>query len=90
LRTNHGISLAEYEEMLSEQDGVCAICGKRETSYDPRIDCIRLLAVDHDHRTGMVRGLLCDNCNHMIGQAHDDPEVLRRAADYLERYGQEG
>lgn len=74
----YGISLADYEQMLVEQDGRCAICGQ------PPKD--RRLAVDHDHETGRVRGLLCyGHCNRAIGLLRDNPELLRRAAEYLER-----
>lgn len=82
LRTNFGITLEQYNEMFERQGGVCAICKKPETWLYR--DKVRALAVDHDHETGRVRGLLCGNCNRAIGQMLDDPERLRRAADYLE------
>lgn len=72
-----GLSAEEYDSMLDLQEGRCAICLQK-----PRT---RRLAVDHDHKTGEVRGLLCNKCNHRIlGSAHEDPAVLRRAARYLE------
>lgn len=74
-KTLYGITRAEFDFMLKEQGGHCAIC--------PRTNGRRALAVDHDHATGKVRGLLCDNCNHTLGKMRDDPELLRRAADYL-------
>lgn len=46
----------------------------------------RTLAVDHDHETGCLRGLLCEGCNRGIGLLRDDPDLLRRAADYIERF----
>lgn len=70
--------------MLSAQAGVCAICKCPETSkWKGRI---RQLAVDHDHVTGHVRGLLCDNCNSGVGSFRNEPAVLRAAAAYLEHY----
>jgi hypothetical protein len=82
LRREYGITRREYDELLKAQNGVCAICKKPETrkshgKNDP-------LSVDHNHDTGVVRGLLCGNCNRMIGLAFDDPETLRLAAEYLE------
>jgi hypothetical protein len=61
------------------QDGKCAICGVHE-AYAPR----KRLAVDHDHRTGAIRGLLCGNCNVGLGQFKDSPELLAAAIRYLE------
>lgn len=73
LRFAYGITESDYDRMLAEQNGTCAICGATESP----------LAVDHDHETGAVRGLLCQRCNTGLGQMRDDPEILRAAADYL-------
>lgn len=71
----YGVTIKDYESMFLQQMGLCAICGKsQERAFD----------VDHDHLSKVVRGLLCTNCNRMIGHAHDSPERLRAAADYLE------
>lgn len=75
----YGLSVGEYDEMMLHQDGVCAVCGQECSTG-------RRLAVDHDHATGAVRGLLCNNCNFGIGQLQDDPDLLRTAADYLEAH----
>ena len=61
--------------MLAAQGGLCAICRNAPAAH-----------VDHDHDTGEVRELLCFNCNGGLGQFKDDPEVLRAAADYVERH----
>lgn len=74
----YGLTVAEWEAMLEAQGGVCAICGEPETAKNRTV-----LAVDHDHATGRARGLLCHRCNRLLGHAGDDPEILRRAADYL-------
>ena len=71
-----GLTLEEYRELLRRQNGVCAIC-KRDDSRGS-------LAVDHCHKTGLVRGLLCRSCNTSLGKMNDDPELLRRAIAYLE------
>jgi len=75
----HNISLSLYESLLEIHKGCCGICGNPCPTK-------RSLAVDHDHATGTVRGLLCQRCNHGIGLFHDNPDRLRKAADYLERY----
>jgi hypothetical protein len=75
-----GIGLDEYKQMLDAQGGKCAICGFQERS-DPNFFPV----VDHCHETGKVRGLLCANCNHILGKAKDNPDVLRAAAEYLEK-----
>lgn len=74
LKTRYGIDQRTYEEMLAAQDGQCAIC--RATSDVP-------LAVDHDHRTGEVRGLLCIGCNFGLGQFGDSPANLMAALAYI-------
>ena len=82
LRRTYGITIADFEAMLAEQGGVCAICRRSETVEwcgKPRA-----LNVDHCHVTGVVRGLLCNFCNHALGAFDDDPARLRLAADYLE------
>ena len=65
----------EYKEMLESQGGVCAICGAMPKGR---------LAVDHDHATGQVRGLLCSPCNVALGFLRDDPIRLKAAIAYLE------
>ena len=83
LMKKFGITLEEYNEMLEIQDGACAICGQPETRKDHRTGETRALAVDHDHATGRVRGLLCTDCNTGIGLLQDDIEILLNAVDYL-------
>lgn len=77
----YGISEEEYQALLAAQGGVCAICHQPETNtYRGRV---RRLAVDHDHRTGERRALLCSDCNVLLGHADDQPERLEAAAAYL-------
>jgi hypothetical protein len=68
-----GISMAERDEMLEAQGGLCAICGGEKPAH-----------TDHDHETGQLRGLLCIGCNLGLGQFRDDPSRLRAAARYLD------
>ena len=72
----YGLQRGEYAKLLEAQGGKCAVCLK-VLAYKPH--------VDHDHKTGAVRGLLCKSDNsHVLKYARDDPERLRRAASYLE------
>lgn len=80
-----GITLEQYEQMLEDQGGVCAVCGKTENEIHPQSKKVRNLNVDHCHQTGRVRGLLCNSCNRGIGLLNDDPAVLRQALAYLEK-----
>jgi hypothetical protein len=82
LKKKFGMSVEDYEKMLREQGGVCRICGRPETVKI--YGSVLPLAVDHDHNTGKVRGLLCVACNHGIGKFQDDAARLRAAADYLD------
>lgn len=84
MQRKFGIGLHEYGQMLLAQGGKCAICG--EESGGTRHGETKALAVDHDHVTGKVRGLLCESCNQGIGKLKDDPDLLRKAADYIERH----
>lgn len=80
LRYNFGISLADYDAMHAVQEGRCAICGRsKDNTRWGR------LGVDHDHTSGVIRGLLCDPCNRGIGFFQDNPDVLERAAAYIRR-----
>jgi len=69
--------------MHKKQNGLCLICGNAETSRNPKTGEPRSLAVDHDHETGKIRGLLCTFCNTALGKFHDDVEILKKAIDYL-------
>lgn len=80
-RYQYGLQKGEYAVLLAKQGGLCAICGREETARSSR--GIKQMTVDHDHKTGKVRGLLCNNCNAGIGYLKDDPDVLERAAAYV-------
>ncbi len=73
----YGLTLEMFHDLVCQQNNSCAICG---SSFDDKT-----LNVDHDHVTGAVRGLLCFNCNAMLGNAHDSMETLVSALIYLER-----
>ena len=76
----HGMTLDTYNSMLAQQNGKCAICKKMpEGKGVSRAN----LVIDHDHRTGKIRGLLCDFCNRGLGIFRDDPSLLETAASYL-------
>lgn len=85
----YGMTITEYDRLFEEQGGVCAICGKPETAKT-RYGTPKQLAVDHCHRTGKLRGLLCIRCNTWLGYQEKDPERLIRAADYLKRHRGDG
>ncbi len=78
-KRKYGISLRTYSDLLERQGNKCAICKTTEPGGNNR-----RFAVDHNRKTGLVRGLLCNNCNRGIGHLKDNPETLRRAANYLE------
>jgi hypothetical protein len=70
-RKKYGISYAVYVALFEKQNGVCASCQRAETKM--QFGSVRMLSVDHDHKTGAVRGLLCGNCNHGIGMFRQRP-----------------
>jgi hypothetical protein len=77
LKWHYGIDMEEYTRMLNDQEGKCA-CGAVTGRNNAEA-----LHVDHDHNTGLIRGLLCHRCNRAIGLV-DDPKSLRALADYIE------
>jgi len=80
IQERYGMSLEEFTDLLAKQGGGCAICGA--TKGNKKSD---RLFVDHDHKTGKVRGLLCSQCNCMLGYSRDKVSNLRRGIQYLER-----
>jgi len=72
----YGLTEADYEKMLVEADGRCQVCSRPFTKTPN---------VDHSHATGEVRGLLCGDCNRMLGLARDDVGLLLAAVAYLSR-----
>ena len=85
MRRNHqlkryGMTIEEYEALLAQQGGTCAVCDSDNNG--------RTMHVDHCHANGHVRGLLCSPCNTALGLSADDPERLRSLANYLERTAQ--
>lgn len=84
LKEKYGLTVAEYESMAELQEDCCAICLQPERVV--RAGRLVKLGVDHDHRTGRNRGLLCRGCNIGLGNLQDDPDLLRNAASYVEFY----
>lgn len=74
LRQRYGIGVDDFDALLTEQGMLCPICLKRRAEH-----------VDHDHKTGKVRGILCERCNGGLGQFKENIETIRNAIEYLER-----
>ena len=83
LKKSYGITSQDYNKMLEEQNNCCKICG---FEYIPPA---KYLCVDHNHTTGVIRGLLCDKCNRGLGHFNDNQELLVKAIEYLARYDKE-
>lgn len=83
LKRLYGITLEQYNEMLKNQNNVCAICGEKEKSVDSRTMKLFSLAVDHDHKTGKVRKLLCSVCNKILGLANDNTSLIEKIKQYI-------
>lgn len=76
LRRRYGITPEIYDDMYHAQGGLCGLCGVAPIAH-----------IDHDHDTGLVRKLLCHNCNVGLGHFRDDPVLLQTAVDYLVEHG---
>jgi hypothetical protein len=85
IKRRFGLNKEQYQTLVERQNDVCALCGQKERikrsqhHFGPNY-----LAVDHDHKTGKVRGLLCNQCNIGLGNFKENIQVLRKAAEYLE------
>lgn len=86
LKHKYGITLKEYEELLEKQGGCCAICKTPRNRTSGTNEEKWNYSVDHNHETGKVRGLLCNQCNRGLGMFLDDKNILLAARDYLEWY----
>lgn len=80
LKNTFGITPCDYQKIFNDQNGKCAICGTFQEDLERR------LAIDHDHNSGKIRGLLCNSCNNGLGRFKDSVENLKRATAYLERH----
>jgi hypothetical protein len=78
LMRNYGISLDDYNKMLAEQNGNCYVCEKHHTSQK------KSLSVDHCHKTGNIRRLLCSNCNTSLGLLKEDITRVKKLIQYIE------
>ncbi|MCK5017508.1 MAG: endonuclease VII domain-containing protein [Candidatus Peribacteraceae bacterium] len=78
LYQRYNLTPEQYADILAAQKGICAICGGVNSDN-------KNLCVDHNHRTGKVRGLLCSMCNSMLGFATDNPDNLRKGIEYLNK-----
>lgn len=81
-----GITLDQLLAMEEQRNSRCDICGKEETVIGAH-GAVKSLSIDHDHKTGLVRGLLCNNCNRALGLFGDDAELLLMAVAYLKGSG---
>lgn len=80
VKNRYGIALDEYQAMKARADGKCPVCG------DPPALPFNTFDLDHDHETGLIRGLLCRPCNIALGGARDNPTILRALADYVDHH----
>jgi len=81
LKHKYGITVEQYDSMLESQGGVCASCGLGEVRKETEN-----LAVDHDHKTGQVRALLCQKCNTALGLLDDDPLKISALLEYIKQF----
>ena len=87
LYKKYGIRLDDYNKLLVEQSALCAVCNQPETQVHPKSGLPYQLSVDHCHKTGKVRELLCNNCNRVLGAVNDNVELLGKLQEYLKKHG---
>ena len=82
LKRSYGITLEDYNKMLYEQKACCKACGRHQSEFE------RVLVVDHNHKTGQIRGLLCSPCNVSLGMLEEDVMRMKRLISYIELYSE--
>ena len=85
LKAKYKITIEDYNKLKEASNNTCYVCSQPETRINQRTGKIDRLAVDHDHKTGKVRGLLCNKHNVALGLIDDNIEVLKKMIDYLNR-----
>ena len=86
LSKSYNLTLDGWYKIFNKQNGVCVICKQPETVIDPRTKRYKQLSVDHDHVTGVVRGLLCVRCNRTLGFLNEDLTILVAMCRYLKKH----
>lgn len=86
IEKTYGLTEELYQGMLESQNNVCAICQNPETAKDPRSNKVKDLAIDHDHITNKVRGLLCGKCNHAFGLVKESIRTLENMIAYAKKH----
>jgi len=84
IKSEYNLTPEQYDKLLQAQGDACQICGKPETACN-QYGLMRL-AIDHDHTTGKIRGLLCQKCNQAIGLTGENVEILKQIIKYLGQY----
>ena len=85
LSVNYKLTAEAWEALFVKQNGACAICKQPETKFNNKSQQLQKLCVDHNHKTGKVRGLLCNNCNQILGRLNENRDTIRRMYWYLEK-----
>lgn len=85
LKRKYGITTEDYNKMADLQQGKCAICGEEQLTENNQYNTKKLV-IDHSHKNGKVRGLLCSECNNGMGKLKDSVEILKKAINYLKKY----
>lgn len=85
LQKKYGITLDDFMEMFEDQNGKCKICSRDVKKFSTSKSKQDAAVVDHDHTTGLVRGLLCHSCNRAIGLFNDEYAILLKAAEYIKQ-----
>lgn len=83
LIANYGLDLIAWEALFAKQKGVCAICEQPEIKFNNKSGRTQKLCVDHNHETNIVRGLLCNRCNRVLGLVKEDSGILNRMIQYV-------
>lgn len=86
LKQKYGLNQGMYDAMYAQQEGKCAICKNPETKKYRITGEVQMLGVDHNHSTGKVRELLCDNCNVSLGRLRENPDTMIAMAAYVRKH----